>query len=115
MTARPDADTKRCMLKERLPLYAELEKRYSAKVITYVTGDRPGLETQISREALDHFVHHLDAIGPVKRIALFLYTCGGSTLASWSIATLLRQFCDELEVVRPLEGAERRDSHLPGR
>jgi len=89
------------MLSDRKTKYQELEKARGAKVITYVTGDRPGLETQIHSEVLDHLVHHLDLLGSTKRIALFLYTRGGDTLAAWSIVNLLRQFCEELEVVVP--------------
>ncbi len=51
------------MRQQRLPLYAQLEKDRGTKVLTYVTGDRPGLETQINTDALDPFVHHLDTIG----------------------------------------------------
>jgi len=87
------------MLKDRIPLYRELEQRRSSRVVTYVTGDRPNLETQIHPEALDMFVDHMDIIGKTPKITLFLHTRGGSTLASWSIANLLRQFCDQLEVI----------------
>jgi ClpP class serine protease len=89
------------MRANRVGLLQELEKTRETKVIVYVTGDRQGLETQIHPEVVDFFVHHLDLIGPTKRLTLFLHTCGGSALASWSIATLLRSFCDELEVVVP--------------
>lgn len=89
------------VLKDRRQSYVDLEAALKAKVLVYVTGDRPGLESQVSQEATDYFVHHLDAIGPVSRIALYLYTRGGQTLAAWSIANLLQQFCDELIVVVP--------------
>jgi hypothetical protein len=89
------------MLKERLPLYRELEERRQSKLVAYVTGDRRGLETQIGSEVLDLFVQHLDAMGDPSRISLLLYTRGGDTLASWSIANLIRQFCDEFEVIVP--------------
>jgi hypothetical protein len=89
------------MRADRVLLYQQLEEARSSKVIAYVTGDRPGLETQIHSEVLDHFVHHLDLIGVTKRITLYLYTCGGNTLAAWSIVNLLRQFCDELDVIVP--------------
>jgi len=65
----------------------------------YVTGDRQGLETRIHPEVLDYFTHHLDRIGDVDKISLFLYTRGGDTLASWSIANLIRQFCKSFEVI----------------
>lgn len=89
------------MLAERIELYRKLEEQRESRVIAYITGDRPGLETQIHPEVLDHFVQHLDAIGVVPKITLFLYTCGGNTLAAWSIVNLLHQFADRLEVIVP--------------
>jgi len=89
------------MFKDRLSLYKEIEKSRESKIIVYVTGDRPGMETQIHSEVLDFFVDHLDTLGEVKRISLLLYSRGGDTLAGWSIVNLLRQFCKDLEVLVP--------------
>lgn len=89
------------MYKERKELYEQLEKIRSSKLLVYVTGDRPGLETQIHPEVLDYFVDHLDKIKYSKKITLFLYTKGGSTSAAWSIANLIQQFCEEFEVIVP--------------
>jgi hypothetical protein len=89
------------MYPSRKPLYAELEKARNSKVLCFVTGDRPGLETQIHPEVYDFFVNHLDLIGVVPKISLVLYTRGGSTLAAWSVVNLVRQFCDEFEVLVP--------------
>lgn len=89
------------MLKERLSYYRELEKLRRSRVLTYVTGDRRQLETKIHSEVLDFFVQHLDSIGDVDHISLLLYTRGGDTLASWSVANLVKQFCKEFEVIIP--------------
>lgn len=89
------------MYKDRVGLYQELEKNRNTKIITYITGDRPGLETQIHPEVLDFLVDHLDNIGTVPKISLFLYTRGGQTIAAWSIANFIRQYCDEFEVIIP--------------
>ena len=89
------------MLRDRLNLYKQLEELRGSKVLTYVTGDRPQLETRIHSEVLDLFVHHLDSIGDVEKISLLLYTQGGDTLASWSVANLIRQFCKTFEVIIP--------------
>ena len=89
------------MYSQRKSQYGELEEARKSKVIAYVTGDRPGMETQISSEVYDKFVNHLDVIGVVKKISLYLYTRGGNTLAAWSLVNLIRQFCDELEVIIP--------------
>lgn len=89
------------MFEQRKQLYAALEKSRSSKVITYITGDRPGLETQIHEEVFDYFASHLDAIGVTDKISLILYTRGGNTLAAWSLVNLIRQFCNELELIVP--------------
>lgn len=89
------------MYGERVDLYKKIEEKRSSKLLLYVTGDRPHLETQIASEVLNLFVDHLDAIGTVPKISLFLYTQGGQTLAAWSIANLILQFCDEFEVLVP--------------
>ena len=92
------------MLKDRLKLYKKLETDRNSTVIAYVTGDRRGLETKVSSEAVDLFVHHLDHIGVVDKLTLFLYTRGGDTLAAWSLINLLRIFA---EIASPSGGRNR--------
>ncbi|MCY3883375.1 MAG: serine protease [Gammaproteobacteria bacterium] len=89
------------MYSERKNHFRELENARNSKVLLYVTGDRPGWETQVSSEAFDPFVDHLDKMGVVDRISLVLYTRGGDPLAGWSIVNLVKQFCSELEVIIP--------------
>lgn len=89
------------MYAKRQKLLEKLENSRDSKALLYVTGDRPGWETQISSDAFDCFVDHLDEIGVVKRISLLLYTRGGDTLAGWSLINLIKQFCEELEVIIP--------------
>lgn len=89
------------MYQDRIELYKRIEEVRSSKLLVYVTGDRRGLETQIHDEVLDLFVDHLDVMGTVPKISLYLYTRGGKTLAAWSIVNLIRQFCDEFEVLVP--------------
>lgn len=89
------------MYKDRLPLYRELESMRESKILVYVTGDRRGLETQISPEVYDLFVYHLDALYDVEKISLYLFTNGGITSAARTLVNLIRQFCKELEVIVP--------------
>lgn len=89
------------MYKDRIDLYQALEKKRESKLLVYITGDRQNLETQIAPEALTYFLEHLDVIGDAPKISLYLYTRGGHTLASWSIANLIRQFCKNFEVLVP--------------
>jgi hypothetical protein len=89
------------MYQVRKQMYAELGQARNSKVIVYVTGDRQGQETQIHPEVLDYFANHLDSLNRVDKITLYLYTRGGSTLAAWSIVNLIRQFCNNFEVIVP--------------
>lgn len=89
------------MFDGRRKLYKKLEEKQSSRVLVYVTGDRTGLETSIGNDVYDFFVNHLDKIGPIPKICLYLYTRGGDTLAAWSIINLIKQFADEIEVIVP--------------
>ncbi|MDR2691827.1 MAG: hypothetical protein LBB73_05955 [Dysgonamonadaceae bacterium] len=89
------------MYTDRIELYRKIEALRKSKLLVYITGDRPGLETQIHPEILDYFIDHLDKIGKQEKISLFLYTRGGNTLAAWSLVNLIRQFCEDFEVIIP--------------
>ena len=89
------------MYEERVDLYRQLEQKLNTKILTYVTSDRTGFETQIAQDVIDLFINHLDKIGAVPKISLYLYTRGGDTAAAWNIINLLRQYCDELQVIIP--------------
>jgi hypothetical protein len=87
------------MLKDRLQLYKEIETERNSKLLVFITGDRPNLETQISSEMQDYFVNHLDKFELPDKITLFLYTRGGDTMAAWSLINLIKQFCNSYEVI----------------
>ncbi len=86
---------------ERRSLMEQIAAARKSEVISYITGDRRQMETQISPEVIDIFVQHLDAIGPVEKLSLILHTNGGDTSAAWRLINLLHTFCDELEVIIP--------------
>src|SRR5574344_274238 len=89
------------MYSDRIDLYKALEEELNTKIITYITSDRRGFETQIAQDVIDLFINQLDGIGVVPKISLFLYTQGGDTAAAWNIVNLLKMYCDELEVIVP--------------
>jgi hypothetical protein len=91
------------MYADRRALYAQIEAERNSKVVAYVTGDRPQLETQIHPEVLDYLPEHLDAFDLPHKISLVIYSRGGDTLAAWTLANMLRQFCDEFEVIVPMK------------
>jgi hypothetical protein len=70
-------------------------------VIAYLTGDRPNLVAQISADVIPKFRRHLESIGEVESISLFLYTRGGDTNVPWRLVTLLREYCTKLNVLVP--------------
>jgi hypothetical protein len=86
---------------ERRALYRAIGRAADAAVIAYATGDRPGMQAQVSPEAVELVVDHLEAIGPVPRLALVLMTDGGSSAAAWRLARLLRAWAGEIEVWVP--------------
>lgn len=86
---------------ERQKAYKELEKLRKSRVVAYVTGDRPGMQSQINNDVIDLIGDHLDALFPAKKISLILHTLGGNTMAAWNLVNMLRMFCDELEIIVP--------------
>jgi hypothetical protein len=89
------------MYTARIPILRQIEARRNSRAILFVTGDRPGLETQIHPEVYDYFVNLLDNIGVTQRISLIIYTRGGSTLAARSLVNLIHQFCEDFDVIAP--------------
>ncbi len=85
----------------RKHLIAKLEEALAARVLTLVTGDRRGMETKIAPDMLPLVAEHLAGMGASKRLALFLYTPGGDSIAGWSLVNLLREYCEHLLVVVP--------------
>ena len=89
------------MYTERKKLYEKLEENLDSKIVLYATSDRRGAETQIGQDVIDIFIAQLDKIGVTKKISLILYTRGGDTAAAWNLVNLLKQFCDEFQVIIP--------------
>jgi hypothetical protein len=73
------------MFADRIDNYRKIEEERNSKLLVYVTGDKPGMETQISQDVHDLFLNHLDRFNLPERVTLFLYTRGGETMAAWSL------------------------------
>jgi len=82
-------------------LIEKLEKERDSRFISYVTGDRTPFATRIAGDIVPLLSDLLDKIGKVKKISLFLYTSGGDMLAPVRIVKLIRNHCDEFEVLVP--------------
>ncbi len=85
----------------RAALIDKLETKLNARLLVLVTGDRMGMETRIAPDLLPLISAHLNSIGNQDRLALFLYTPGGDTIAGWGLVNLLRQYCKKLVVLVP--------------
>ncbi len=89
------------MLADRIENYKKIEELRKSKLLIYCTGDRPNAETNIGSDILAPFANHLDSIGDVEKISLYIYSNGGSTLAGWSLVNLIRSFCKDFEIIIP--------------
>lgn len=90
-------------MKTKWDYYSEIETQRQSKLLVYITGDRQGMEAKIADDSINWFIQQLDEIGIVKRISLLLNTNGGITLTGWNIVNLIRQFCDDFEVIVPIK------------
>lgn len=86
---------------DRINNYRQIESLRNSRLIVYCTSDRPGLETMIAPDIIAPLTNHLDDIGDVNKITLFIYTRGGITLAAWSLVNLICSFCKDFEVIVP--------------
>ena len=85
----------------RVELIKKLETERKSRVISYITGDRLPFATKIAGDIVPLLGNLLDGIGKVKKISLLLYTSGGDMLAPIRIVKLIRNHCDEFEVLVP--------------
>ncbi len=79
----------------------KIEEARSSRLITYITGDRQPFATRIADDIIPIFNHHLESMGPQKKISLFLYTRGGDMVAPLRLIKLIRSYCDDFEVIVP--------------
>jgi len=87
---------------QHMNLIQELERIESARIVSYILADRlQGPQASIAMDALGLFHRHLEAIGNVPKIALFLYATGGDTMVPWPLVNLIREYCDQFTVLVP--------------
>lgn len=93
---------------DRVSLIEAIEKERKLRLISLVISDRPvavgpvsQIPFQITQDIPRQVLDHLQQIGHVPRLGLFLYSRGGDTSVPWVLVSLLREYCDELEVIIP--------------
>jgi len=83
----------------------KIEETRRSKVIVYFTGDRFPFPARIAEDAVRPLYDHLLALdssnSKIKKIDLFLYSRGGDISVPWRIASMIREFCDEFNVLIP--------------
>jgi hypothetical protein len=85
----------------RAQILGQLQEHLQSPVLSYVTGDRNGLATQIAADQLVLFPRHLAGLDQAEQLNLVLYTRGGETTAAWPIMSFLREHCTRLRVLVP--------------
>jgi len=85
----------------RIELIKNIEGKLGASLLVYFTADSPIVGAMIAEDAILPMFDHVRAIGPQKRIALYLYSPGGQMETPWKIVSMLREFCEELHLVVP--------------
>ena len=88
--------------KQRIDIIKKIENKRSSKIITYFTGERKGLfRTNIANDVIILFRKHLDKIGQVEVIDLFLYSQGGEMMTPLRLVKLIREYCKSFNVLIP--------------
>lgn len=85
-------------------LIEKIEEKRQSKVIVYFTGDRYPFGARIAEDAVRPLYDHLLGLEfkeNKKRIDLFLYSRGGDVSVPWRIISMIREFCDEFNVLIP--------------
>ncbi|MEI8173504.1 MAG: hypothetical protein WCH07_08485 [Deltaproteobacteria bacterium] len=85
----------------RKELINQIQSIRNSKIITYITGDRQPVSSQIAEDAVRPLYDQLLSTGKNKRIDLFLYSRGGDVSVPWRIVSMFREFCDHLTVIVP--------------
>lgn len=89
---------------ETTKLIVELEQKRGSKVVVYFTGDRQPFGSRIAEDAVRPLYEHLINLdfGKGERIIdLFLYSRGGDVSVPWRVASMVREFCGEFDVLVP--------------
>ena len=85
----------------RLKLIKLLEEKRDSNVICYITSDREGIGGSISEDAVRCFYDLLLNLNKKSKIDLFIYSQGGAGETPWKIVPLIKEFCNEFNILIP--------------
>ncbi len=90
---------------QRITIINKIQRLRNSKVITCFLSDRPtdapqqlGLSLSLGTDIQPVIYDHLQAMGKVENLDLFLYTRGGNTDVVWPLVNILRQYCNKLKI-----------------
>lgn len=86
-----------------MELIETIEEIRNSRLIVCYTGDRQGQEIRIASDIHPFCFKHLQEIGNVENIDLFLYSIGGITVAGYGMVNLIREFCENFNVIIPFK------------
>jgi hypothetical protein len=88
---------------ERMKLIDEIGDKFGGPLLVYFVGDRTNLSVGIGSDVFPMFNEHLTEMGKQECINLFLYSTGGFTTTGFALVNLLKEFCNELNVIIPFK------------
>ena len=86
------------LTKQRLDIIKELPELRWIEFLFYVPGHRPtnanipGMSSQVSQEHLRFVYDHLDHMGEMDHLDLFIYTRGGDADVPWPLVNFVREY-----------------------
>jgi len=84
-----------------LEIYKKNEAERQSKLLAFVTSHKVGMEAQISSEMPKYFVKGLKKFNSPKRFPYNIIYKRWRYSATWSLINLIKQFCEEYEVIVP--------------
>jgi hypothetical protein len=87
--------------KERIELIRRIEAHRGSRLICCLTSDRPNAAGIIAKDFIPIFFNHLNTFKECKKLDVFMFTCGGDTLAAFGLGRLMREFFDKVGVLIP--------------
>lgn len=89
---------------KRKEIIERIELHRSSKVLVYFVGDRPLLGAKIASDSIRWLYEHLRSMNGDKKvdtIDFYIYSRGGSLETPWPIISILREYCENLNVLIP--------------
>lgn len=89
--------TPKVYFSETQRILSRLEEKLETKIILYYVPKK----YVIDQEHADYFLEQLKDVGHRKKLSLIVFSTGGDSMGCLRIATLLRSFCETLEILVP--------------